>query len=75
MDENQFAYIISLITEFGTVKKVRVSDANPELTPEDLETPVDNMIEASIFDHAKTGRIINLKGVTREAVSHKLYTF
>ncbi len=75
MDDSQFSFVITFSTEFGTTKQVRISGANPELTLAELETPIDNMITASIFDHATVGRLTSVKALVKEEVKHTVYNF
>jgi hypothetical protein len=61
LEENYF--LLNYNTEKGTTKQVRVNHANKEFTGDPLRSAINGILEASVFDRAKTGRLESVKSV------------
>jgi hypothetical protein len=58
---NEYHYLFTYETAVGKTKQVRVTDANPALSGQELQDAIDGITQANIFSRVKYGGLRSLK--------------
>jgi hypothetical protein len=58
---NEYQYLFTYNTTFGKTKQVRITDANPAVSDQELNDAIEAIAQANIYNRSKYGELREIK--------------